>query len=399
MKLSKKIQDMQLSPIRKFYVYANEAKAKGKKVYQLNIGQPDIKTPQVFFDTIHNFGESVLAYAASEGVPELRKAICEYYARYGMSYDVADVLITNGGSEAITFAMTAMLDPGDEVIIAEPYYTNYLTFIGSAGGVAVPITTKAENGYHYADKDLIEAAITPKTRAIIIVNPGNPTGTVLTKDEMRMICDLAKKHNLFIVADEVYREFVYDGKEMTSFGQFEDAADNVVIIDSISKRFSACGARIGSMTSKNKELMHNILKLCQGRLCCPTIDQVGAVALYRLDPSYFNDVKVEYAARRDAVYDELCKIDGLVCKKPSGAFYITAKLPVENAEDFLIWLLTEFDDKGETVMFAPAEGFYKTDGLGRDEMRIAYVLKKEDMVRGAEIIRLGLEEYKRQGHK
>ena len=399
MKLSKRIMETQSSPIRKFYVYSREAEAKGKKVYYLNIGQPDIKTPDVFFDAVKNFSQDVLAYAGSEGVPELIDAIRDYYKRYGMNYERDEVLITNGGSEAITFIMSAILDPGDNVLMAEPFYTNYNTFVKMAGGEVKPIPTSPEDGYKYAYKERIEALIDDKTRAIVAVNPGNPTGTVLSKEEIEMICDIAIERDLFIIADEVYREFVYDGLPMSSFGMVEKAVQNVIITDSISKRFSACGARIGCVISKNKDLMGHILNLCQGRLCCPTLDQVGAAALYKLPESYFNATKVEYENRRDAVYAELSKIDGIVCEKPSGAFYITAKLPVENAEDFLIFLLTEYDDNGETVMFAPAEGFYATPGMGRSEMRIAYVLDAKDMVRGVEIIRKGIDAYKAKGGK
>ncbi|MBK5245743.1 MAG: pyridoxal phosphate-dependent aminotransferase [Peptostreptococcaceae bacterium] len=396
MKLSGRITEMKQSPIRKYYVYANKAKAQGKKVYCLNIGQPDIKTPKAFMEAIRNFDEDVLEYAPSEGMPELIESILGYYKRYGMNYTKEEVLITNGGSEALTFIMSCILDAGDEVIMPEPYYTNYVTFISMADGVVKPLTTNAENGYHYADKDKIEAVITPKTKAFVIGNPGNPTGNVLTREEIRMICDVAKKYDFFIIADEVYREFVYDGKDMTSFGQYEDVADRVIIVDSVSKRFSACGARIGSIITKNSELFSNLLKLAQGRLSCSTLDQIGSAALYNLEPSYFNEVKAEYEHRRNVVYDELCKIKGIVCEKPSGAFYITCKLPVDNAEDFLIWLLENFDDKGETVMFSPAEGFYATPGLGRSEIRIAYVLKETDMLRGIEIIELGLEAYKKR---
>lgn len=394
MKLSDKILELEQSPIRKFYVYANRAKAQGKKVYYLNIGQPDIKTPKVFMEAIRNFNEKVLEYAPSEGLPELLNAVIDYYKRYGMDYTKENILITTGGSEALGFIMTCILNPGDEVIIPEPYYTNYKTFIGSAGGEIKPLTTKAEHGYHYADKEAIEAVITSRTKALVLTNPGNPTGTVLSREEMRMICDLAKKHDFFIIADEVYREFVYDKREMTSFGQFEDVSDKVIIIDSVSKRFSACGARIGSLLTKNQDLYDGLMKLAQGRLSCSTLEQIGSVALYKLDPSYFNEVKAEYEHRRNVVYDELCKIKGIVCEKPKGAFYITCKLPVDNAEHFLIWLLENFDDKGETVMFAPAEGFYATKGLGTSEMRIAYVLKEADMLRAIEIIRLGLDAYK-----
>ncbi len=396
MKLSNRILGMSHSPIRKFYVYANKAKAQGKKVYYLNIGQPDIKTPKVFMEAIRNFEPDVLEYAPSEGIPELIDAVINYYKRHDIDYVKDNVLITNGGSEALIFIMTCLLDPGDEVIIPEPYYSNYVTFISMADGVVKPLTTTAENGYHFANKEGIEAVITPKTKAFVITNPGNPTGTVLTIEEMRMICDLAIKYDFYIIADEVYREFVYDGKEMTSFGQYEDVADRVVIVDSISKRFSACGARVGSILTKNCELYSNMLKLAQGRLSCPMLDQVGATALYNLDPSYFNEVKVEYEHRRNVVYDELSKIEGIICEKPSGAFYITCKLPVDDAEDLLIWMLENFDDKGETVMFAPAEGFYATPGLGRSEIRIAYVLHEADMLRGIEIIRLGLEAYQKR---
>lgn len=396
MKLSKRVLTMKHSPIRKFYVYANKAKAQGKKVYYLNIGQPDIKTPKAFMEAIRNFDADVLAYAPSEGISELIDAVIGYYKRYNMDFVKDNVLITNGGSEALIFIMTCLLNAGDEVIIPEPYYTNYKTFISMSDGVVKPLTTRAENGYHYANKEDIEAVITPKTKAFVLVNPGNPTGNVLTREEMRMICDLAKKHDFFIIADEVYREFVYDGKEMTSFGQYEDVADRVIIVDSVSKRFSACGARIGSIITKNAELHSNLIKLAQGRLSCSTLDQIGSTALYNLDPSYFNEVKVEYEHRRNVVYDELSKIEGIICEKPSGSFYITCKLPVDNAEDFLIWILENFDDKGETVMFAPAEGFYATPGLGISEMRIAYVLKEADMLRGIELIRLGLEAYKKK---
>lgn len=399
MKLSQKVQEMQFSPIRKFNVYAIEAKAKGKKVYHLNIGQPDIKTPKAFMEAVRSFDSEVLAYAESGGLVQLQDAIANYFKRFDMDIERKDVLITNGGSEALSMIYTCLLDYGDEVLVPEPFYTNYQTFIASAGGKVVPITTSAEEGYCFAFADRIEKVITDKTRAISLVNPGNPTGTILTRDEMQIIADVAKKHDLWIIADEVYREFAYDGREMTSFGQLEDVKERVIIVDSISKRFSACGARIGCIVSKNEELMSNAMKLAQGRLCCPTLDMIGATALYELDPSYFNDVKAEYESRRDAVYDEIMKIPGVVCHKPGGAFYMMVKLPVESSEDFLVWLLTEFDDNGETVMFAPIQGFYGTKGLGKDELRIAYVLNKEDLVRAAQLMRIGLEKYKALGHK
>ena len=276
----------------------------------------------------------------------------------------------------------------------EPFYTNYHTFITAAGGSVVPITTIAEEGYHYADRDRITDCITDRTKAIACVNPGNPTGTILTRDEMQLILDIAKEYDLWVIADEVYREFAYDGRKITSFGMFEEYADRIVIVDSVSKRFSACGARIGCAVTKNKKLYSGLMKLAQGRLCASTVDQVGAAALYRLDRSYYDEVRSEYESRRDAVYEEIMKIPGAVCRKPGGAFYMTVKLPVEDIEDFLMFLLKEYRDNNETVMFAPAQGFYGTEGLGKDELRIAYVLKCEDMVRGAQLIAGGLEAYK-----
>ncbi len=393
MKLSKKIMSMELSPIRKFVPYAEAAKAAGKKVYGLNIGQPDIKTPDAFFDAIKNYDEEVLAYANSHGVTDLLDALLGYYERIGLQFEKKDLLVTNGGSEAISMLMTAMLDEGDEVVMAEPFYTNYKTFVGQAGGKVVAIPTTAEDGYQYAVREKIEGVITPKTKAICIINPGNPTGKVLTKDEMQLIVDIALKHDLFIIADEVYREFVYDGREMTTFGSFKEAEQNVVIVDSVSKRFSACGARIGSVACKNEELMNNLMKMAQARLCCPTLDQVGSAALYNLDPAYFNDIKKEYEYRRDVSVEALNEIEGIKYGVPEGAFYITAQLPVDDAEEFLIFLLKEFDVDGETCMFAPAGGFFSTPGVGKSDMRIAYVLNAEDMKAGINVIKEGIKAY------
>ena len=398
MKLSNKVEAMQFSPIRKFNPIAQKAKDAGKKVYHLNIGQPDVETPACFMDAIKGFDKKVIAYAESGGLTVLQDAIIDYFKQYDMNFERGDMIVTNGGSEALTMTFTTIMNAGDEVLIPEPFYTNYHTFATAAGGKVVPITTKAEDGYHYAKREQIEAAITPNTKAIVCISPGNPTGTVLTLDEMKLIGEIAKEHDMWIIADEVYREFAYDGREVTSFGMLPEYADRVIIIDSVSKRFSACGARIGVLVSKNKEFMSGVMKIAQGRLCVSTVDQIGAAALFRLPASYYDEVKAEYCGRRDVVYEELMKIPGVVCQKPGGAFYMTAKLPVDNIEDFLMFLLTEFDDNGETVMFAPAEGFYATPGLGKDEMRIAYVLNKEDMRRGVELIRLGIEAYnKKQG--
>lgn len=396
MKLSNRVNSMQHSPIRRFNVFAFEAKEKGKKVYHLNIGQPDIETPPCFMDAIRNYDKKVIAYSESGGELVLLDAIINYFGQYDISFERKDIMITNGGSEALNMIFTAILNPDDEVIIPEPFYTNYHTFVTGAGGKVVPITTKAEDGYDFAKKELIEAAITPKTRAICCISPGNPTGRVLTTEDMKLIGEIAKEHDLWIIADEVYREFAYDDRAVTSFGMLEDLKDRVVIVDSVSKRFSACGARIGCIVSKNEALMDGIMKIAQGRLCVPTLEQIGAAALYNLDKSYYDEAKAEYEGRRDVVYEELMKIPGVICQKPGGAFYMTAKLPVESVEDFLMFMLTEFDDNGETAMFTPAEGFYATPGLGKDEMRMAYVLKQEDMRRAVELIRLGMEAYKRK---
>lgn len=396
MKLSDKVQAMQHSPIRKFNPIAQKAKEAGKKVYHLNIGQPDIETPACFMEAIKSFDKKVIAYAESGGVTVLQDAISDYFKQYGMDFGRNQILVTNGGSEALSMIFISLLDPGDEVLIPEPFYTNYHTFVTMAGGKVVPVTTTPEEGYHYADAEKIEAAITPRTKAICCISPGNPTGVVLTLEEMKVIGEVAKKHDLWIIADEVYREFAYDGRPVTSFGMLPDLADRVIIVDSISKRFSACGARIGCIAAKNEELLDNLMKIAQGRLCSPTVEQVGAAALYKLPVSYYNEVRAEYEARRDAAYGELMKIPGVVCQKPGGAFYLTAKLPVDDAADFLMFLLTEFEDQGETAMFSPAEGFYATAGLGREEMRIAYVLNKKDMARAVELIRLGIEAYKKK---
>lgn len=396
MEISKRMAKIGHSPIRRFNTYALNAEKQGKKIYRLNIGQPDIETPACFMESINNFDEKVIKYSESGGEAVLQEAISDYFKKYGMDFRKEDIMITNGGSEALSMVFTCILDPGDNVLLAEPFYSNYRTFVTAAGGEIVPITTRAEDGYDYAEKELIESAITDKTKAICCITPGNPTGRTLSFDDMKLISSIAAEHDLWIIADEVYREFAYDGRDITSFGMLPDIQDRLIIIDSVSKRFSACGARVGTLITKNAELMDAVMKLAQGRLCCPTVDQIGAAALYRLDDSYYDEMKAEYEARRDAAYEELARIPGIVCRKPGGSFYIMAKLPVDDVEDFLMYLLTEFDDNGETVMFSPAEDFYATPGLGRNEMRIAYVLNSDDMRRGAELIRLGLESYNRR---
>ena len=390
---SNRVTAMQASPIRKLVPFATAAKADGVKVYHLNIGQPDIKTPRGFFEAVKNFDNEVLEYAVSQGIPELIEALQDYYKTYDMHFDKDELLITNGGSEALLFAMMATCDPGDKLLIPEPFYTNYNGF-GQCVNVGVaPITTKAENGFHLPSKEEILSKIDDKVKAILLSNPGNPTGAIYSKEELEMIAEIAIEKDLWIISDEVYREFVYDGLEYTSFGNLKQVEDRVIIIDSVSKRYSACGARIGSIASKNKELIAQIMKLCQGRLCVPTLEQVGAVELYKTPVSYFKEVNDEYRKRRDVLYSELMKVDGVICEKPTGAFYIVAKLPVDNAEEFVKWMLTEFRVDNETVMATPAEGFYATPGLGRDEIRLAYILKEEDLRKAAKILKEGLEAY------
>ncbi len=393
MKYSNRVTDMQSSPIRKLVPYALDAKARGIKVYHLNIGQPDIKTPKGFFDAVKNFDSNVLEYAVSNGIPELIKALQDYYTTYDMHFDSDDILITNGGSEALLFTMMAICDPGDNLLVPEPFYTNYNGFSQCVNVEVNPITTKAEDGFHLPSKEKICSLINPKTKGILLSNPGNPTGTVYTKEEVSMIAQIAIENDLWIIADEVYREFVYDGLDYTSFGNLKEVEDRVVIIDSVSKRYSACGARIGSIACKNKVLIAEILKLCQGRLCVATLEQIGSVQLYKTPVSYFKEVNEEYKHRRDVLYNELMKVDGVVCEKPTGAFYIVAKLPVENAEDFVIWMLKEFSKDNETVMACPAEGFYSTPGLGRNEIRLAYILNESDLYKAATLLKEGLEQY------
>ena len=399
MKFSKRLSSMQESPIRKLAPFATAAKAEGVKVYHLNIGQPDIITPVGFFDAVKNFDKKVLEYAGSQGIPELIKAIRKYYTTYDMNFANEDIIITNGGSEALLFSFMAACDPGDNILIPEPFYTNYNGFAQCLNINVKSVTTVAENGFHLPSKDEILAKIDDKTSAILVVNPGNPTGCVYTKEEVRMIADIAKEKDLWIIADEVYREFVYEGLQYTSFGNMKDVEDRVIIIDSVSKRYSACGARIGSIACKNKKFMAEVMKVCQGRLCVATIEQLGAAALYDTPASYFKEVNDEYRKRRDVLYEELMKADGVICEKPMGAFYIVAKLPVENAEDFVAWTLKEFRRDNETVMCTPAEGFYSTPGLGKNEVRLAYVLKEEDLRRAGQLLKEALEEYAKLPNK
>ena len=393
MKFSSKVQRCGLSPMRKFHPFAVAAEQKGRKIYHLNIGQPDIETPPEYFEAVRNFNQDVLAYAPSPGMPVLIEAIRKYYEKLDMHFASDEILITTGGSEALAITFQCILDDGDEVLIPEPFYPNYNTMVATCGAHIHPIPTTPEEGYHYADRAKIEAEINEHTRAIVVTNPGNPTGVVLTHDEMRMIVDIAKEHDLFVVGDEAYREFVYAGEPLQSMGEFADAADNVILADTVSKRFSACGARIGCLISRNHEFLGQAMKYCQSRLSVATLDQVASAALYDVGPEYFEAVRKEYKKRRDTVVECLQKIPGVICKCPHGAFYIMAALPVDDADKFQRWLLEEFEDNGDTVMFAPGEPFYKTPGKGRNEVRIAYVLKQEDLERAMDLLAKGIAAY------
>ena len=396
MKFSSKVEKCGLSPMRKFHPYAVAAEARGKTIYHLNIGQPDVATPPAFFEAVREFSQDVLAYAPSPGIPALINAIRNYYDQLGMHFESSEILITTGGSEALAIALQCILDDGDEILIPEPFYPNYNTMVRTCGASIHPIPTAPEEGYHYADREKIEREITPHTRAIMVTNPGNPTGAVLTGEEMRMLADVAKDHGLFLIGDEAYREFVYGGEPLHSFGEFADAAENVIVVDTVSKRFSACGARIGCLISRNHELLGHALKYCQSRLCVATLDQVASARLYTVGPEYFAAVREEYRRRRDTVMRKLAEIPGVVCKRPEGAFYIMAALPVDDTDRFQRWLLEEFDEHGDTVMFAPGAPFYATPGKGVNEVRIAYVLEQAKLERAMDLLALGIQTYQKE---
>lgn len=379
--------------MRKFHPYAVAARARGRNIYHLNIGQPDVATPPAFFEALRSFTQPVLEYAPSPGMPVLIEAIRSYYAKLGMDFSSDEILITAGGSEALSIAMQCLLDDGDEILIPEPFYPNYNTMVRTCGATIRPVTTRPEDGYFYADRARIEAGINERTRAILLTNPGNPTGTVLTEEEMRMLVDVAKAHDLFLIGDEAYREFVYGGEPLRSFGAFEDAAENVIVIDTVSKRFSACGARVGCLISRNHDFLAQAMKYCQCRLSVATMDQIAAANLYTVGPEYFAAVREEYKRRRDTAVRKLKEIPGVVCECPKGAFYMMAALPVDDADRFQTWLLEEFEDHGDTVMFAPGEPFYGTPGKGHSEIRIAYVIGQEKLERAMDLLALGIERY------
>ena len=392
-KVSIKGQQMPESPIRKLVPYAEIAKKKGHKVYHLNIGQPDIKTPDVALQAVKNADISVLEYSHSAGFESYRTKLSAYYKTHGLPIETQDIIITTGGSEALLFAMGSTMDSGDEIIIPEPFYANYNGFSTASGVKVVPVISGIETGFALPPIEAFEKLITPKTKAILICNPGNPTGYLYSQEEILKLAEIAKKYDLFLIADEVYREFIYDGEKHFSVMNVPGLEEHAIMIDSVSKRYSMCGARIGCIVSKNKEVMATAMKFAQARLSPPTYAQIASEAALETPQSYFDAVISEYKERRDVLVAALEKIDGVTVATPKGAFYCIAKLPVDNADKFAQWLLESYDFKGETVMVAPAAGFYSTPNVGLDEVRIAYVLKKEDLIQAVAILKEALAVY------
>jgi aspartate aminotransferase len=378
-KVSFKGEHMPASPIRKLVPFAEIAKKQGRKIYHLNIGQPDIETPAVMLNAIKNADIKVLEYSHSAGIESYRKKLAGYYGTFNINIDSNDIIITTGGSEAIEIAMMTCFNPGDEIIIPEPFYANYNGFSCAADVVVKPVKSFIETGFALPPVSEFEKLITPKTKGIMICNPGNPTGYLYSREELELLKQLVLKYDLFLLSDEVYREFCYDGKEYVSVMHLKGIEDNTVLLDSISKRYSACGARIGALISKNKDVMAAAMKFAQARLSPPTFGQIGAEAALNTPKEYFDKVQKEYVERRNFLIEELNKMDGVFCPKPSGAFYCIARLPIDNADKFCQWLLESFEYEGQTVMLAPATGFYSTPGAGINEVRLAYVLNKSDL--------------------
>ena len=393
-KISDKAIKMPASPIRKLVPFAEKAKKEGRTIYHLNIGQPDIETPEIMLNAIKNFAPKVVEYSHSAGIESYRKKLAGYYNRYNINVDYNDIMITTGGSEAIQIAMLSCLNDGDEIIIPEPFYANYNGFANATNVVVKPVRSCIESGFALPPISEFEKAITAKTKAIMICNPGNPTGYLYSKEELEALKQLIAKHNLFLFSDEVYREFCYDDKQYISVMHLQGIENNVVLLDSISKRYSACGARIGAMISKNKEVMAAALKFAQARLSPPTFGQIAGEAAIDTPQEYFDKVKKEYTGRRDLVIEALNKMEGVYCPKPSGAFYCIAKLPIDDADKFCQWLLESFQYKNQTVMLAPATGFYSTAGAGKNEVRIAYVLNKEALTNAMVCLNEALKVYR-----
>lgn len=391
--ISSKGKSMPQSPIRKLVPYAEDAKKRGIKVYHLNIGQPDIKTPEVALNAVKNNTLKTIAYSRSEGSEEYRNKIADYYKKNNIFVTANDIIVTTGGSEALLFTFGSIMDEGDEIIIPEPFYANYNGFSKASGVNVVPVISKIEDNFALPPIEEFEKLITSKTKAILICNPGNPTGYLHSKEEIKKLATIVKKHDLFLIADEVYREFVYDGAKHHSVMEEVGLEQHSIMIDSVSKRYSMCGARIGCIVSKNQEVIQTALKFAQARLSPPTYAQIASEAALDTPQSYFDEVISEYVDRRNTLIEELKKIKGLKVAKPKGAFYCIAELPVENADDFAQWLLEKFNLNNETIMVAPAAGFYSTNGLGKNQVRIAYVLKKEDLIASVNILKEALNQY------
>lgn len=392
-KISQKAIDIPASPIRKLTPYANQAKISGKQVYHLNIGQPDIETPQVVIEAVQKFDQHVLEYSPSEGFESYRTKLADYYKSKDIPVNPEDIITTVGGSEALVFGFMTTCNPGDEIIIPEPFYANYNGFATFAGLNVVPITADIKNGFALPSIDEFEKKITPKTKAILICNPGNPTGYLYSKSELEQLRDLVLKHDLFLFADEVYREFCYQDTQPYSVLNLEGLENHAILIDSVSKRYSMCGARIGALISKNKEVIHAALKFAQARLSPPTIEQIAAEAALQTPASYFEDVKQEYVTRRDILVDGLNQIEGVFCPKPSGAFYAVAQFPIDDADKFCQWLLEEFEYEGHTVMMAPATGFYASPNVGTNQVRLAYVLNQDALRHAVQCLEVALKQY------
>ncbi|MBX2973713.1 MAG: pyridoxal phosphate-dependent aminotransferase [Flavobacteriales bacterium] len=391
--MSTKGRQMPPSPIRKLVPFAEAAKARGTQVIHLNIGQPDIASPQVALDAIRHLDRTVIEYSHSAGYESYRKGLAQYYAQHGINVTHEEIIVTNGGSEALLFGMMACFEPGDEVIIPEPFYANYNSFAIAAGVKVVPVRSTIHQGFALPPIDAFEALITPRTKGILICNPGNPTGYLYSRQELETLRDIVKRHDLFLFADEVYREFCYDGAEHVSALSLEGIDQNAVLVDSVSKRYSMCGARVGAFITRNKELYAAALKFAQARLSPPTFGQIASEAALRTPPAYFQEVAAEYVARRDILVDGLNSIPGVVCPKPKGAFYCVAELPIDDSDRFCQWLLESFQSDGYTVMMAPATGFYAEPASGRKQVRLAYVLEQELLAKAVEVLRAALAAY------
>ena len=392
--ISKKGHDMPASPIRKLVPYAEQATKEGKSIYYLNIGQPDIKTPDVALEAVKNNNVEILSYSRSEGSDTYRKKLAKYYNSHNIKVTHKDIIVTSGASEALLFLFSSIMDPGDEVIISEPFYANYIAFSTASGVKVIPAICDIDDNFALPSIEAFEKLITPKTKAILICNPGNPTGYLYSKQEIEKLASIVIKHDLFLVADEVYREFVYDGHKHYSIMGVDGIDQNAVIIDSVSKRYSMCGARVGCLVSKNLKVMQTVLKFAQARLSPPTYAQIASEAALDTPQSYFDDVIKEYVDRRDTLIAELQKIDGIKVAKPKGAFYCIVELPIKNSDDFAQWLLEDFEVNNETIMVAPAGGFYSTPGIGLNQIRIAYVLNKESLIKAVRILKEALKVYK-----